>query len=254
MKQHKYTWRPDLPDHRDHIYVPQLGVAHALPPAVDLRGECSAVEDQGQLGSCTANAAAGALEFLELKDGKSVKFADISRLFIYYNERAIEGTIDQDAGAQIRDGVKSLNKTGAAAEKLWPYVTSKFKQKPTAAAFKDAGKRKISSYGRITTLYAMKACLAAGFPFIFGFSVYELFESAQVAKTGILDLPASGEQLLGGHAVLCVGYDDSSDRVIVRNSWGKSWGQAGYFTMPYAYISNDNLADDMWTIRKGAEL
>lgn len=249
MKRRKYTWRPDLPDQRDHIYSSALA---SLPPAVDLRAQCSPVEDQGQLGSCTANALAGALEFLTDKDG--VPFKDMSRLFIYYNERRIEGTISQDAGAMIRDGVKSLKTYGSCDETLWPYAVSKFRLKPTAKAFKDALARRISEYSRITTLYSMKACLAAGYPFVFGFTVYDAFESDAVARSGVLDMPAPGEKSVGGHAVLCVGYDDASSRVIVRNSWGAGWGQRGYFTMPYAYIASTNLADDMWVIRRGSEL
>lgn len=96
----------------------------------------------------------------------------------------------------------------------------------------------------------MKGCLASGYPFVFGFSVYESFESQAVAQTGIVPMPSPNEQLLGGHAVLAVGYDDEQGRFIVRNSWGKDWGMEGYFTIKYDYLLNDNLADDFWTIRR----
>lgn len=244
-----YNWQPDLPDVRDHIFIPSSTIVAKLPTSVDLRSKCSPVEDQGQLGSCTGNALAGALEFLEGVDG--VPFKDVSRLFIYYNERALEGTIGTDSGAYIRDGIKALAVNGACTEKLWPYKISKFATKPTKACYTDGAKRTITSYQRITDLNSMKSCLAAGYPFVFGFTVYDGFESAQTAQTGVLNMPAKGEAVLGGHAVLCVGYDDATQRVIVRNSWGPNWGQKGYFTMPYAYISNKGLADDMWTIRKG---
>jgi C1A family cysteine protease len=174
-----------------------------------------------------------------------------SRLFIYYNERVIEHTVDQDAGAMIRDGIKSVSKDGAPHETLWPYVITKFKDKPSAAAYKDAKKHTAVLYERLTqSLDQLKACLAAGYPFVFGFSVYESFESDAVAKTGKVPMPKPKEKQLGGHAVLAVGYDDALKRFIVRNSWGTAWGLKGYFTMPYDYATDGNLADDFWTIKQ----
>jgi len=242
-----YGWVPDRPDYRDKLYSAIAAPPKKLPRKVDLCAGCSTVEDQGQLGSCTANALAGNLEFLYQKVERPVK--DLSRLFIYYNEREMEGTIGEDAGAMIRDGVKSLVNLGVCTEKKWPYTISKFTKKPSAACYQEAGRHKVTSYHRILTLQQMKQCLAEGYPFVFGFSVYEGFESQAVAKTGKLDLPKPGEKQLGGHAVCAVGYDDATKRVLVRNSWGADWGIKGHFTMPYDYISNDNLADDFWTIR-----
>jgi C1A family cysteine protease len=221
----------------------------ALPSHIDLRPTCSPVENQSTLGSCTSNALAAAIEFLERKDG--VLFVDASRLFIYYNERAMEGTVKSDAGAMIRDGIKTLKNQGVCLEKIWPYVISKFAVKPSAACYKEALKRQITSYHRILTLDEMRACLADGFPFVFGFTVYESFESQDVARTGVVQMPQPTERSLGGHAVLAVGYDDVQKRFIVRNSWGTGWGQKGYFTIPYNYLANRNLADDLWTIRRG---
>jgi C1A family cysteine protease len=241
----RYTWKPDLPDHRDHLYALP---GTPLPSHVDLRPKCSPVEDQGQLGSCTAHALAGALEFLEGPSGNG--FYRISRLFVYWNERNLEGTVSQDSGAQIRDGVKTLATLGACHETLWPYVIAQFKRKPSAKCYTDAAGHKISEYLRVTSLAGSMSALAAGFPVVFGFSVYSSFESDQVAQSGIVNLPAKGEQLLGGHAVLAVGYDNPSQRLIVRNSWGASWGQQGYFTMPFEYVANPRLASDFWTIRK----
>jgi C1A family cysteine protease len=95
----------------------------------------------------------------------------------------------------------------------------------------------------------MRSCLAEGFPFVFGFTVYASFESAKVANTGVVPMPVLAEKVLGGHAVLAVGYNDKQKRFLVRNSWGTGWGMSGYFTIPYAYLTDSNLADDMWTIR-----
>ena len=248
----RYGWVPDMPDQRDLLYGAMRPVPSALPSHIDLRPTCSAVDNQGKLGSCTGNALAGAVEFLERKD--NVPFVDASRLFIYYNERAMEGTIKSDAGAMIRDGIKTLKNQGVCSEKCWPYIISKFAIKPSVSCYKEAWKRQITSYHRILTLNEMRACLAEGFPFVFGFTVYESFESQEVARTGIVQMPQPSERSLGGHAVLAVGYDDAQRRFIVRNSWGTGWGQKGYFTIPYEYLANRNLADDLWTIRSGEEM
>jgi C1A family cysteine protease len=242
-----YGWVPDRPDYRDKLYAAIAAPPRKLPSKVDLCKGCSRVENQGQLGSCTANALAGNLEFLEKKAGR--RATNLSRLFIYYNERAMEGTISDDAGAMIRDGVKSLVKLGVCTERSWPYKIEKFTQKPSDACYKAASDHQVTSYHRIIGLQQMRECLAEGYPFVFGFSVYEAFESEEVAKTGRLNLPEHGEKQLGGHAVMAAGYDDDDQRVLVRNSWGTDWGTKGYFTMPYDYISNDNLADDLWTLR-----
>ena len=242
-----YGWVPDRPDYRDKLYSAIAAPPKTLPRKVDLSPCCSPVEDQGQLGSCTANALVGNLEFLYQKAGQPV--LDLSRLFIYYNERAMEGTINEDAGAAIRDGVKSLVNLGVCSEKKWPYNIGKFTAKPPVGCYREGKHHQVTSYHRILTLKEMKQCLAEGYPFVFGFSVYEGFESDAVTRTGKLNLPKPGEKNLGGHAVCAVGYDESTKRFLVRNSWGTDWGLKGYFTMPYDYIANTNLADDMWTLR-----
>ena len=247
-----YGWLPDIPDHRDHLYGAVRKVPKALPAKVDLRPGCSKVENQGALGSCTANALAGALEFLMRKD--RVPFVDISRLFIYYNERVIEHTVKTDAGAMIRDGIKTLAKQGTCSETSWPYDIARFAAKPTKRCYAEALDYQILSYARLATVDEMRACLADGFPFVFGFAVYEGFESQQTARTGVVEMPGAGERMLGGHAVVAVGYDDGVKQFIVRNSWGPTWGQKGYFTMPYAYLADRNLCDDFWTIRRGEKM
>ena len=245
-----YGWIPDLPDHRDRMYQAPTRILEALPPSVTLRAGCPPVYDQGELGSCTANAIAGALEFDQMKQQLDDVFVP-SRLFIYYNERVIEHTVDEDSGAMLRDGIKSVAKEGAPHEALWPYEIGKFRAKPTARAYSDALKHRAILYQRLTqSLPQFKACLADGYPFVFGFAVYESFESDVVARTGRVPMPKPKEKQLGGHAVLAVGYDDATERILARNSWGSKWGLAGYFTMPYDYITDNNLADDFWTIKR----
>lgn len=244
----KYAWIRDQPDPRDYLYQAPRHL-FGLPRSVDLRPGCSAVEDQGQLGSCTGNATVGALEFLERKAGKA-PFVDLSRLMAYYNGRAIEGTVRQDSGCQIRDVVKGLSKVGTCAESLWPYAVKTFAHKPTAAQLADAKNHKALTYHRIAGFNDMKACLAEGYPFTLGFEVFESFESDDVARTGIMPMPKMNERHLGGHAVLVVGYEDDTQQLIVRNSWGSAWGIKGYFKMPYAYAQNASLTSDFITIRK----
>lgn len=257
----RYGWVPDLPDARDHIYsAPRLGLVNP-PPRVDLRAQMPAVYDQGKIGSCTANSIAAALEFDLLRQ----QLPDFmpSRLFIYYNERAIEGHVEYDSGAQIRDGIKSVASLGVCPETEWPYddtppatdggawpAQARAGQRPPENCYQDALQTRAVSYRRVLrVLEQLKGCLAEGFPFVFGFSVYESFESPAVAQSGDAPMPSAGEQVLGGHAVLAVGYDDTTQRFLVRNSWGESWGQGGYFTLPYAYLTERGLASDFWTVR-----
>ncbi len=243
-----YGWIPDLPDHRDKLYSAFTKVAvEKLPARIDLRPKCSPIQDQGQLGSCTANALAGNVDLLKKQQLKKV--LDFSRLFIYYNERVIEHTIGSDSGAMLRDGIKTLVKQGACPELEWPYDIAEFAKQPSEKAYKDALSYQITSYYRINSLEQMKHTLSTGYPFVFGFSVYESFESPQVASSGIVPLPQKGERLLGGHAVMAAGFDDTSKQFVVRNSWGTSWGQKGYCMIPYDYLTNKNLASDFWTIR-----
>jgi C1A family cysteine protease len=247
-KVQRYGWVPDLPDQRDYTFAAARSVMRNLPTSADLRAKCPGVYDQGDLGSCTANAIAGALEFDRMKQG----LADFvpSRLFIYYNERVMEGTVSSDSGAQIRDGIKSVSKQGDCPEREWPYNIAKFADQPSSKCYRDAMKYKALQYQAVTqNLADMQSCLAAGYPFVFGFTVYESFESQEVAQTGQVPMPGPSEEVVGGHAVMAVGYDNGDRTFIVRNSWGDGWGDAGYCHMPYAYLLDDNLSSDFWTIR-----
>jgi C1A family cysteine protease len=256
-------WVRDLPDQRDHIYSAPMARLRALPPKVDLRGQCPPVYDQGRIGSCTANAIAGAIQFDRRKSKSKLDFVP-SRLFIYYNERSMEHSIPLDAGAQIRDGVKSVAKLGVCPEADWPYddtpadpKTNLFPAgapettKPSAKAYTDAQTYRAISYQRLTqSLAQLKGCLADGFPFVFGFTVYSSLYDGKGNPRVDVPLPSGKDGVEGGHAVVAVGYDDAGSQFIVRNSWGSSVQDKGYFHLPYAYLTDPHLAGDFWTIRQ----
>jgi C1A family cysteine protease len=241
-----YGWIRDLPDHRDRLYAT---TPKTLPTAVDLRNECPPVYSQGPLGSCTSNAIAAAIQFERIKQNLIPVF-NPSRLFIYYNTRALQNTILSDSGASIRLAIQTVVNQGDCPEDIWPYLIEKFKEKPKRRCYKEASKYQVIQYQRvIQDINLMKGCIAEGFPFVFGFTVYTSFETAEVAKTGIMQMPTTTDKVKGGHAVLAVGYDDTQQRFLVRNSWGEGWGIKGYFWMPYSYIANPQLCNDLWTIR-----
>ena len=244
-----YGWIPDLPDQRDYQYAAPIAAIGPLPANVDLTSECPPIYDQGQLGSCTANAIGGAIQFEQMKQQLAQIFTP-SRLFIYYNERLMEGTVSSDSGAQIRDGMKSVGSLGDCPEDMWPYIIANYAEKPPDACYQAGLQHKAILYQRVVRdLVQMKGCLASGYPFVFGFSVYQSFEGPEVAQTGHAPMPQHGEKLLGGHAVMAVGYDDDNQWFIVRNSWGTNWGMQGYFTLPYAYFTSRSLSSDFWTVR-----
>lgn len=250
--KHKYNLKRDTLDKRDCLYqIPQrLLAARKLPAKIDLRAEYQNIYDQGTLGSCTANALALAFDFTRVKIGLQPILP--SRLFIYYNERAYENTVNEDSGAELRTGVKVCAKMGACAESSWPYDISRFRIAPSSACFEEAQGHRAKTYLRLNnnSLRQLKACLVDGFTFVCGISVYESFESEQVARTGVVPLPnVASEELFGGHAVTCVGYDDSKQWFIMRNSWGPEWGDKGHFYLPYAYLTDSYLAADFWTFR-----
>lgn len=238
-----FGWKRDTSDERDFRFSAPRS---RLPKTSDLRARMSAVKHQGTLGSCTGHASISVMQYLYPSR------PNMSRLMAYYNGRAAEGTVNEDAGAQIRSVVKALAKVGVCRETMMPYDIKKFTRKPTAAMLKDAERNRIGSYSRITSLNALRGALADGNPVIFGFWVYESFESEALALTGIMQMPGDDEQCLGGHAVVAVGYCDKRKMVLVRNSWGSKWGEHGYFWMPYEFIENKEQAEDFWTMQKAA--
>ena len=245
----KYHWVKDKIDTRDHPY--QL-TNTAQSNIVDLRQYCSSIEDQGKLGSCTGNAIAGAIELLHKRKSRTL---DISRLFIYYYERKFIGTVNYDSGAYIRDGIKACYTYGAPTENLWPYNISKFKMQPHKTAIVDALKRKVTSYQRAVDFNQVMDSITSGYPVTIGFNVYSSFDSPTVARTGVMPYPnVNKERLLGGHAVLLVGYNKDNNTFIARNSWGTRWGDKGYFYMPFQVIQNNRMSSDFWVIKSIANM
>ena len=245
----KYHWVKDKIDTRDHPY--QL-TNTAQSNIVDLRQYCSSIEDQGKLGSCTGNAIAGAIELLHKRKSRTL---DISRLFIYYYERKFIGTVNYDSGAYIRDGIKACYTYGAPTENLWPYNISKFKMQPHKTAIVDALKRKVTSYQRAVDFNQVMDSITSGYPVTIGFNVYSSFDSPTVARTGVMPYPnVNKERLLGGHAVLLVGYNKDNNTFIARNSWGTRWGDKGYFYMPFQVIQNNRMSSDFWVIKSMANM
>ena len=217
------------------------------PPSMDFRSYCSPIDDQGDSGSCTGHALAGAINLIDNK--KYQKIFRVSRLFIYYQERVIEGTVSSDDGAYLRDGIKACYTYGAPLEGYWPFDLTKITVKPSKQAYDDAVKRKVTSYSRCSNATTIKNSIATGNPVVIGFDVYESFESDAVARTGMMPYPDKRrETYLGGHAVCVVGYRDSDSRLICRNSWGSGWGDRGYFYMPYAVVNDPSMSSDFWSI------
>jgi C1A family cysteine protease len=226
-----------------------LEPAKTLPKRVSLRSGMPPIYDQGNLGSCTANSIGAILEFNELKQDEP-KAGTPSRLFIYYNERVMEGTVKQDSGAEIRDGIKSVAQLGAPLETLWPYVLSKFASKPPASVYKSAREHKALRYARVAQdAIAIQNVLASGYPIAFGFTVYDSFQT-KVGKNGIVPMPTPDENTIGGHAVVAIGYKAIREQLYFecRNSWGDAWGDHGYFWMPSGYLTSSSLAQDFWVI------
>ena len=249
VAERKYGWKRDLPDRRDVFH--SFDVTQPVGRRVDLRPQCPAVYDQGKLGSCTANAIAAAYQFDQMRQGETQQSFVPSRLFVYYNEREMEGHVGTDAGAEIRDGIKSIHRLGVCPEIDWPYHIEKFTTRPPDQCYTTAKQHVAVKYHRVPqNLKHIKLCLSKGLPIVFGFTVFSSFEHREIQETGIMKMPDSADTPLGGHAVMAVGYDDRHQWIIVRNSWGSSWGDGGYFYMPYRYICDQGLCSDFWTVQQ----
>lgn len=248
MKQpiNKYGWKPSLPDHRDFKY--KVDAPIPLPDVVDLSRKELPIYNQLNIGSCTSQAIAGVFRYKKFMQTQQI--FNPSRLFIYWNERAFEGTIKIDSGATLRDGIKVLNRIGVCHEDLWDYNPAKFRNEPPSPCFVEGLKNRINSYESIdnTNLFMLQQCLAKGNPIVLGFSVYESFESEETARTGIVQMPDRSESFLGGHGVAMYGYNIPEKTFKVANSWGESWGDQGYFHVPFEYFTNPNLASDFWAV------
>ena len=256
------NWKRSLPDHRDFKYEAIKPILPSLPKEVDLRPFCPPIYNQLDIESCSSQALAACYEYLQLRDLKAHvaapevfanTYTPVSRLFIYWNERFIEGDTSTDAGAiTLKDGCDAIMKNGVCKETTWTYNDADVIPKPSAQAYTEALSHKISVYYRLNSMHDRKTCLADGFPFTLGIMVYESFMSDVVARTGVVPMPKPDEELEGGHAVCCVGYDDTKQHYLVRNSWGSTWSpkMGGYFLLPYAYVEDSNLAGDFFTIRK----
>jgi C1A family cysteine protease len=242
--QYSLNWTPDRADARDYLF--SLSAGTNTPASIDLRNYCSPVDNQGTISSCTGCAITSAIELIL---NKEQRFIDISRLFIYYQERLMESSVNSDSGAYIRDGIKACYTYGAPAEKLWAYNPRLVTVRPSDEAYADAIKRKVVSYWRCTNFDSVKSALALGYPVIIGFLVYSSFFSLDTIRTGIMKYPNTKiERLLGGHAVCLVGYNDRTQMFIAKNSWGTNWGSRGYFYMPYRVIQDPSMSQDFWVI------
>jgi C1A family cysteine protease len=228
----QYKLQRDTRPVMEHEYFIHSGTTL---PKVDLRPLCPDVFDQEDLGSCTANAGVFAMMwalFVKLKKPCIL----LSRLFMYYMERKLNGQIKEDAGATIKDEC-IVAAEGVCEETYDTYDISKFTVAPTKSALANALLHKITSYKAVKGLSGIKAVLASGYPVCLGMTVFESFEGTAIAGTGKMPIPKKGEEVKGGHAVAAVGYDDSIKCLIVRNSWGSGWGDKGYFYMPYDFVS-----------------
>ena len=245
----KYGWKRDSTSENDEYHVFSVCESQDIIKSVDLRDKFSPVYNQGNLGSCTANAIAAVYIFDMMKQNVSDIF-EPSRLFIYYNERKANGTVNEDSGASIRDSVIAISNVGVCPETIWPYNIDNFKELPTNECYDVAQKHKCISYKRVNqNLQQLKQCLIEGFPFVCGIDVYESFESKEALTTGVIPMPQKGEKLLGGHAITFVSFDDTKQRFGFRNSWGETFGEKGYGYLPYDYLTDKNLSADFWTVR-----
>lgn len=247
MAKYGMGWRPSLPDRRDKLYTVPRSVLQSLPPAADLQVNMGRVLNQESLGRCGPTSAASLVMFDKIVQGLPV--TDMSCLFTYWFTRYLMNTVNSDSGVDNRTMLRAMNQFGECDESLCRDNNATFTVKPSAAAIAAAAKNKITDYASVAqTSQQMKGCLASGKPFLFGFTVYESFESPAVEQTGIVPLPKPGESVLGGHDVCICGYDDAKGRFKFKNSWSDQWGAGGYGWFPYEYCLSADLSGDFWVI------
>jgi C1A family cysteine protease len=254
----KYGWKKDQVTlehvnkaHRYTYKVVQHPTYLSQVTTVDLRGKCPPVLDQGQLGACTAFGNLGCFQTVMMKQG--LQNEDMSPLWLYHQERVKEGTVDEDSGAQVHTGIDVLTELGVPTESLWPYVIERYAEDPSMEANDNAELHKLLEVCRVQQqLDDVKTYVLTGLPVVFGCIVFQSFESPEVAQTGMVPVPKFREPALGGHCMAIVGFDDTvkGGSFIVRNSWGTSWGLAGYCYIPYAYLMNKKYASDFWAYSK----
>jgi C1A family cysteine protease len=243
-------WRRSHPDIRDRKFAAHPSVIPELPPKFDLLDRCPPIQDQLTLGSCVGHGTSFAVQMARRHQGATPDFTP-SRLFIYYGARVIEGTSAQDCGCEIRDAFKVVANLGAPPEDDWPYDISRYADQPTDQAFTDAKLDVAVQYMSVPQeLTAIKAAIYQGLPVVMGFTVYESFQSNEVARTGVMPIPQPSERVEGGHCVAWVGWDDDSKMFLTRNHWGTAWGQKGYFEMPYTIALDPDMSSDFWCLQK----
>lgn len=245
QQSHRFGWKPDL----DKISPPfelKRGVAAAvIKPVTNLTLMMPPIRDQGDLGSCTGHGVGRVLDYAHYL--KARRFFNPSPLFIYYNERVMEGTIEEDAGAMIADGIASVNRLGAASERCWPYDISKFARRPKAACYKTALNKQALKYYKVDNGdgVSIRKALSMDLPVVFGCYVYNGIYSV-TAQNPVLPMPSG--RPVGGHCMVITGSNDAKQLYSVDNSWGTAWGLNGRFLIPYAYIHNRRVTDDCWVI------
>ncbi len=276
MSEEFFGWLPDLPSINDYTsehkkVKPLLAKVHktvakpTLATSMDLRAWCSPIEDQLNLGSCTANAGVGMAEYYERR--AFGKYINASRLFLYKTTRELLKSTG-DTGAFLRSTMEAMVLFGLPPEDYWPYVVANFDNEPSAFLYSFGQNYQALNYYRLdpagtakpALLTAIKTNIASGLPAMFGFTVYNSYAQASVANKGAIPYPVAGEKIVGGHAVMAVGYNDvlqiknstagakaTTGALLIRNSWGTGWGDAGYGWLPYDYVLK-GLATDWWAL------
>lgn len=246
IKYNRYGCNNDCKDKRDFQYTPQKEIC--LERIFTLCKKMPPILNQGKLGSCAINSICNVIRYCEMIEDKDYS-KQLSSLFVYYNVRNMEGNVNEDSGAQIRNVLKSINTHGACYEKTWPNNITQFAEKPTPSCYKEGKDHRTIRYERITQdITHIKYAIQSGFPVVFGLSVFESIEQKSVIKFGIIPFPLNGSKKIGNHCAICCGWDDSRRLFTIMNSWGTNWGDNGYGYISYDYLSNPNFARDFWKI------